>query len=309
MAIVMWGLNESARKNVDEKSEVSFYHYDSETGGYKETRCLAPYEAVWAKVSKKTTWKISAEPVYDLDCQLKPSDSRISGDKALAKSSAENRWTLQAVLADKNGKRDSWNILGASEHPFVADEPPASMGDHVNLTIVENKRSLAKSFKTASDEMEWTLELSASNARDGYLTIEGVENVESLGYRVYVTIDGVTTEMHEGKPLQVSLTSSTKKATVRVARSAGIVAKNVLKGLRSVQVGNQLQVSFDAPESLAGERSKVELLDVKGRVIATVSAKALSGTNAMTTKLPKLGVYILRVRVGSQQLAQRIFVK
>lgn len=103
--------------------------------------------------------------------------------------------------------------------------------------------------------------------------------------------------------------SRSKNAIVRVARSAGIVAKNVLKGLRSVQVGNQLQVSFDAPESLAGERFKVELLDVKGRVIATVSAKALSGTNAMTMKLPKLGVYILRIRVGNLQQVQRIFVK
>ena len=74
-------------------------------------------------------------------------------------------------------------------------------------------------------------------------------------------------------------------------------------------VGNQLHVSFDASEGLAGERAKVELLDVKGKVVATASARTLAGTNAVTMKQPKMGVYIIRVRVGSQQQTQRIMVK
>jgi hypothetical protein len=322
----LFSMNESARKNVDEESEITFWQYDSEKGEYKETRYLAPYEAAWVKVSKKTKWKVSAEPVYvihsvdaskidtvRLDYQKPDENANNSGKSnaksALAKSSTSDRWTLQAILSDKNGKRDSWNILGVGNNPFVADEPPTSMGDHVNLSIVEGKRSLAKSIKSASDETEWTLELSASDAREGYLTLEGVDGVKSLGYHVYVTIDGVTTEMQEGKKLQVSLNSSSKKATVRVARSARVMAKNVIKGLRSSQLGNQLHVSFYAPESLAGERTKVELLDVKGKLWATESAKAIFGTNAVSMKLPKQGVYILRVRVGSQQQAQRILVK
>ncbi len=322
----LFSMNESARKNVDEESEITFWQYDSEKGEYKETRYLAPYEAAWVKVSKKTKWKVSAEPVYvihsvdaskidtvRLDYQKSDENANNSGKSnaksALAKSSTSDRWTLQAILSDKNGKRDSWNILGVGNNPFVADEPPTSMGDHVNLSIVEGKRSLAKSIKSASDETEWTLELSASDAREGYLTLEGVDGVKSLGYHVYVTIDGVTTEMQEGKKLQVSLNSSSKKATVRVARSARVMAKNVIKVLRSSQVGNQLHVSFDAPESLAGERTKVELLDVKGKLWATESAKAVFGTNAVSMNLPKQGVYILRVRVGSQQQSQRILVK
>lgn len=322
----LFSMNESARKNVDEESEITFWQYDSEKGEYKETRYLAPYEAAWVKVSKKTKWKVSAEPVYvihsvdaskidtvRLDYQKPDENANNSGKSnaksALAKSSTSDRWTLQAILSDKNGKRDSWNILGVGNNPFVADEPPTSMGDHVNLSIVEGKRTLAKSIRSASDETEWTLELSASDAREGYLTLEGIDGVKSLGYHVYVTIDGVTTEMQEGKKLQVSLNSSSKKATVRVARSARVMAKNVIKGLRSSQVGNQLHVSFDAPESLAGERTKVELLDVKGKLWATESAKAVFGTNAVSMNLPKQGVYILRVRVGSQQQSQRILVK
>ena len=198
-----------------------------------------------------------------------------------------------------------------SDHPFNAEEPPASMGDHVNLSIVDGKRALAKSFKTASDEMEWTIALSASTNRVGFLSFAGIDGVKANGYSVYVTVDGVTTEMQENSPLQVSLKSSKKTATVRVSKGAPVVAsKNaLLKGLRSTMLGSQLHVSFDASEGLAGERSKVEILDVKGNVVATASARTVFGTNDMTMKLPKMGVYILRVRVGSQQLSSRILVK
>jgi hypothetical protein len=310
-SVDLYSLNESALKDVDEESDVRFYRYNPETGGYAEiledSRYLAPYEAVWAQVSKKMKWEISAKPVFDTaSAKL---EKRFAGKSALAKASTEERWTLQAVLSDKNGKRDSWNILGVGNNPFVADEPPASMGDHVNLSIVEGKRALAKSIKSASDETEWTINLSASGSREGFLSFAGIDGVKSFGYHVFVTVDGETTEMYEGKPLPVSLNSGKKVATVRVARSARVLAKNVIKGLRSTTVGNQLHVSFDASEGLAGERTKVELLDVKGKVVATVSAKTLSGTNAVTMKQPKMGVYVLRVRVGSQQQTQRIMVK
>lgn len=310
-SVDLYSMNESALKDVDEESDVRFYRYNPETGGYAEiledSRYLAPYEAVWAQVSKKMKWEISAKPVFDTaSAKL---EKRFAGKSALAKASTEERWTLQAVLSDKNGKRDSWNILGVGNNPFVADEPPASMGDHVNLSIVEGKRALAKSIKAASDETEWMINLSASGSREGFLSFAGIDGVKSFGYHVFVTVDGETTEMYEGKPLPVSLNSSKKVATVRVARSARVLAKNVIKGLRSTTVGNQLHVSFDASEGLAGERTKVELLDVKGKVVATVSAKTLSGTNAVTMKQPKMGVYVLRVRVGSQQQTQRIMVK
>ena len=321
----LYSMNESALKDVDEESEVRFYRYDPETGGYveilEETRYLAPYEAVWAQVSKKTTWKISAEPVFDTASAKREkriyaypaleSSGKVAAKSALAKASTAERWTLQAVLSDKNGKRDSWNIFGVSDHPFNAEEPPASMGDHVNLSIVDGKRALAKSFKTASDDMEWTVNLSASDSREGFLSFAGIDGVLSFGYRVFVTVDGETTEMHEGKSLPVSLNSSKKTATVRVTKGAPVVAakQSLIKGLRSMTVGNQLHVSFDASEGLAGERAKVELLDVKGKVVATASARTLAGTNAVTMKQPKMGVYIIRVRVGSQQQTQRIMVK
>lgn len=300
-------------KDVDEESEISFYRYNSETADYEETKYLKPYEAVWAKVGKKKNWKVSAAPVFAKATERepqpeKPEGGRMLPKRVLAKASTKDRWVLQAVLSDKNGKQDAWNILGAGNNPFSAEEPPESMGDHVNLSIVEGKRALAKSIKSASDEMEWTVALSASNDRVGYLTLVGIDDVNAFGYHVFVTVDGYTTEMKDGVPLQVLLKSNAKTATVRVAPAAKVVAQNSLKGLRSARLGGKLKVSFETT-GLAGTNARVDLLDMKGHVMSTVNAKTLEGTNALVLDAPKSGLYMLRVRAGSQQQAAKVMVK
>jgi len=300
--------------SADEDAEVKFWRYNAETGGYVDfVEVLQPYEAVWAQVSKKTKWVVSAEPEFDrVDFVWDEIPNEHSSlFRKLAKSSTENKWTLQLALSDSKGKRDSRNLLGVSDRPFVADEPPAAMGDHVNLSILDGKRALAKSIKAPSENMEWTVALSASSDRDGFLEIEGIEGVNALGYQVYVTVDGNTTKMQEGSPLKVRLKSSSKTATVQVTKGTPVVAaKNALiKGLRSARLGNKLHVSFDASESLAGTNARVELLDVKGVVKARVSAKALYGTNALVLDAPQAGFYLLRVRAGSTQKISKIFVK
>jgi hypothetical protein len=289
-------------KDVDEESEVMFYKWNAEEGHYDPVyKSIGPYEAVWVQVSEKTDWKVSADPYF-------PPDAAPLEKRALAKASTKDRWTLQVKLSDKNGKQDSWNILGAGLNPVDADEPPEGMGDHVNLSIVEGKRALAKSIKEASDEMEWTVALSASNDRVGYLTIDGIDGVKAFGYRVFVTVDGNTTEMQDGVPLTVYLKSSAKTATVRVAPAARTVAKNMLKGLRTARLGNRLQVTFDAT-GLAGTNARVDILDMKGHVISTVTAKTLEGANALVLDAPQTGLYMLRVRAGSKQQAAKIVVQ
>ena len=289
-------------KDVDEESEVMFYKWNAEEGHYDPVyKNIGPYEAVWVQVSEKTDWKVSAEPYF-------PPDAAPLEKRALVKAVTKDRWTLQVKLSDKNGKQDSWNILGAGLNPVDADEPPEGMGDHVNLSIVEGKRALAKSIKEASDEMEWTVALSASNDRVGYLTIDGIDGVKAYGYRVFVTVDGNTTEMQDGVPLKVYLKTTAKTATVRVAPAARVVAQNSLKGLRTARLGNRLQVTFDAM-GLAGTNARVDILDMKGHVISTVTAKTLEGANALVLDAPQTGLYMLRVRAGSQQQTAKIVVR
>ena len=319
--VSLYAKNEEAQKGEEDQADIYFLRYDAETGAYLPTSSVGPYEAVWAKVGKKMKWSVSAEPVFPVEVgslqvhpELEPElESRPEKDsllhRTLAKTSTKEHWTLQAVLSDKNGKRDSWNIFGAGLNPFTAEEPPESMGNHVNLSIVEGKKFLAKSIRDFSDEMEWDISLSASDDRVGYLTLEGVDGVKAYGYHVYVTVDGNTTEMQEGVPLQVYLKSTAKTATVRVAPTARVVVQNTLKGLRSARLGNKLQVSFEASNGLAGKNARVDLMDMKGNVVSSVSAKTAEGSNALLLDAPQTGLYMLRVRAGSARQVVKIMVK
>jgi hypothetical protein len=315
-AVDLYSNNPDKIKDVDEESEVSFWRYNAATGDYDSVLTMQPYEAVWAKVTKKMTWNISAKPVFKSENDTTDVDSTEVGDPAnpvllkrvLAKAATKERWTLQAVLADQNGKRDAWNIIGTGLNPFNDEEPPESMGDHVQLSIIEGKRAFAKSIKPFSDDMEWTVSISASTNRIGYLSLVGIDGVKAYGYRVYVTVDGNTTEMQEGVPLKVYLKESAKTATVRVAPANRVVAESSLKGLRMARLGGKLQVSFEAT-GLAGKSARVDIMDMKGHVMATANARAVEGTNALLLDAPKSGLYMLRVRAGSQQQATKIMVK
>lgn len=244
-----------------------------------------------------------------LDKRVALAKSGVKLKRVLAKASSKERWNLQAVLSDKNGKQDSWNIFGAGLNPFTAEKAPTNMGDHVELAIVEGKRSLAKSIRESADDMEWTMAISATNDRVGDLTLVGVDGVKALGYHVYVTVDGNTTEMQEGVPLKVYLKPSAKMATVRVTSAAKMVVQNTLRGLRSARLGDKLQISFEASEGLAGTNARVDILDMKGNVMSMVSAKTVEGANALVLDAPKTGLYMLRVRAGSLQQAGKIVVK
>jgi hypothetical protein len=137
----------------------------------------------------------------------------------------------------------------------------------------------------------------------------GVDGVKALGYHVYVTVDGNTTEMQEGVPLKVYLKSFAKMATVRVTSAAKTIVQNTLRGLRSARLGDKLQVSFVASEGLAGTNARVDILDMKGNVMSTVLTKTVEGANALVLDAPKTGLYMLRVRAGSQLQVGKIMVK
>ena len=141
--------------------------------------------------------------------------------------------------------------------PRDSEEPPAGMGNRVNLSIVDAGRRLAKSVKAlGEDAYEWNVELSATSARVGYLKFAGIDGILASGLRVFVTVDGVTTEMHDGEKLQVMLSTTAKSANIRVAKSARKVVASTLQGLRISQNAGILQVLFDASAGLNGARSR-----------------------------------------------------
>jgi len=213
------------------------------------------------------------------------------------------------VLSDTRGHKDSWNMLGASHNAFTTEEPPEGMGDHVKLSIVEGNRMLAKSVKAPADEQDWTIALSANTERYGELSFKGVDDINALGLKVFVTVDGKTTEMHDGMPLRVLLKPGATVAKVHVGAGMKVVASASLNSLRALQSGTIMNVSFEASDNLAGSRTIVELVNMDGKVVASRNASAVAGMNQVALDAPKPGIYMLRVRAGSQMRAGRVLVR
>jgi hypothetical protein len=292
--------------NVDlsaiEDSDIDMWSWNVESGEYEIPTELQPYEAIWVQVRGPQTIQFPATPKF-----------KKSGTKSLAKVSALKKssdgWTIRAILSDDNGKKDSWNLFGTSSKVSKSDEPPSGMGDYVSLSIVEDGRALARSFRPAAEEMEWTLQLSASSERTAYLKLEGLAEAKSTGNKVFVTVDGKTVEAKDGKAIPVKVGSLKKTAVVRVAPQAKPEVEYAFKDVRFYRSGSAVNVQFVATNGLAGRNAKVELLDISGKVIASLSAVSVDGKNSVNFPAPEGGLYILRIRSGSQNFAQKVILR
>lgn len=308
----------AGQENREEKPELEFWRWNKQTGQYdppEVVKELEPYEAVWVKLNRgpEMDWSLPATPAF---VDFVNEDGEIVHVKSLnkkgvlAKAAGADGWALQVELSDANGKMDSWNMLGAGKAAWDSEEPPAGMGNRVNLSIVDAGRRLAKSVKAlGEDAYEWNVELSATSARAGYLKFAGIDGILASGLRVFVTVDGVTTEMHDGEKLQVMLSTTAKSANIRVAKSARKVVASTLQGLRISQNAGILQVLFDASAGLNGARSRVDVVDTKGSVVATVDFKAVEGSNRLSLEIPCGGLHVVRVVSGSQVALQKVLLK
>lgn len=302
---------------LEENDSVEFWHWNSNTAEYEKNDELAPYEAVWAKVLRGTDieWKLDATPSFDSTVnrngeavQHKP----LERAKVLAKTVGNVGWALQAKLYDGRGHQDSWNVLGVGDSVRKSEEPPAGMGDHVDLSIMESGKRLAKSVKAYESESgyEWEISLSATSEREGYLELYGTDALAAQGLSVFVSVDGKTERMSEGNPLQVTLSPSPKMAKVFVGSAPKVVAhRKALAGLRALQAGSMLQVEFLADAGAGGNPVRVELVDMKGNVVRSVDVKSLTGFNSVALEAPKAGVYMLRVRMGNAASVVKILIR
>ena len=289
--------------NSGKGGDVQFWRWNSANGEYEASSVLGPYEAVWAKVAEPTTWTVSAKPVYEFK-KLGTAMQKA----ALAKAAGDD-WSVRVVLSDEFGKQDSWNFI-ASGKPLDVEEPPAGMGDHVNLSIVEGGKFLAKSAKAPADEYVWNMEVSASDYRDGFLKFEGVSALAAKGLRLFVTVDGKTTEVAEGKSVKVLLKQSSTPVTVRVARSgAAVAAKASLGELRMLQRTGFVDVGFEVPADMAGASVQVDIVSLDGKVVDRSKFTASAGTNLATLAAPHRGFYYVRVRAGSLAAIKKTMIK
>lgn len=297
--------------NVKVPDDLEIVMWDPATGDYAPNRgYLKPFEAAWVRVEKNRKVSVNGDPYFVPDSLA---DAAAAKKRALVKTKNAENWTIRAILADNKGKMDSWNILGMGEAQ-EGYEPPSGMGDIVSFAVKDGKKYLAKSVKAApvssadSAALEWDVLLSASSDRKGKLYFEGLEGIAAYGYHLYVTVDGRTSELTAGDTLAVALKAASTTAKVCVTKEK-LYFRTAVEGLRMVQAGNKLNVGFTATENLDGARMVVDILDMDGKVVSTYSARAASGSNAVSLDAPKSGLYMLRVRVASQQAAGKILVK
>ena len=280
---------------------LELYKWDASTGPVPVS-VLGPYEAVWLPSDTKKTLPVKAEPWFGANLNAKGLQKA-----TLAKATRES-WTLQAVLEDTKGHSDSWNVLGVGEAEERL-EPPAGMGDYVNLSVVEGKKALLKSIKSADDgDYEWNLALSATTDRVGYLKFEGVKALNEIGLRVYVTVDGKTTELGAGDSLRVMLMAAGSTATVRVSASEIQTVASKLENLRFQRVPGALQVGFDVSSDLASASYRVQLVGINGKIAATYRGKSTAGHNTLALTAPKPGLYLLRVTLGGHHAVRKVAI-
>lgn len=281
------------------------YRWNSEICDYDSVapRYLKPYEAIWIHVGSDTVLTLDKTPVFDT-----ATVQSLEKHHALAKANSKFDWSIRASLKDEKGRTDSWNVLGVGDEVKM-EEPPEGMGNHVRLSVMDGRKRLAKSMKAASEEgYTWNLEVSASSDRRGYLSFEGLDQVAAFGYRLFVTVDDRTVELSAGEQMPVALKTTAKSVKVQVVKSEAQLATSV-SGLRMVQQGHMVNVSFNVPSNLAGRGFVAEVSGLDGKMLSSRSGKALSGRNEVSMDFPKSGLYFVRVRVASQQTAGKFLAK
>lgn len=286
---------------------VQFWRWNPKTREYEMPTVLGPYEAVWVKVDRTVVWELDGEPVFDSSL-WEGSLAR----RALAKEGAGDGWEFRVVLSDGRGHRDSWNILGASARDVNREEPPSAMGDHVNLSVLgEHGGRLTKSLKRFAKDgaYEWTLELQAGSESDAFVSAEGVAALQARGLRVFLTVDGKTTELSDGDSLGVRLLPRAREATIRVASAPKAKVSYALDGLSFRQSPGQLQVGFVAGAGLSGSIAKVELLDLQGRVVSSAAFSARDGANSASLRVNRSGIFVARVSVGGHRLVSKVAIR
>lgn len=291
---------------VNPDTSLESFRWNSEVCDYDTTKpwYLKPYEAIWVRVGSDTTLTLDATPVFDTAAVVPPVEKR----RALAKVNNAFDWSIRANLKDEMGRTDSWNVLGVGDEVKM-EEPPEGMGNHVNLSILDGRKRLAKSMKRASEDgYTWNLEVSATSNRRGFLSFDGLGRLSSLGYRLFVTVDDRLVEMFEGEELPVALKSLAKSIKVQVVKSEAQLATSV-SGLKMVQQGGMMNVFFNVPSDLSGRTFVAEIADLDGKKLSSSSGKASSGRNEVSMTIPKSGLYFVRIRVANQQTAGKFLAK
>jgi hypothetical protein len=303
-----------------EGSENPFWVWNAEKRSYKPAENLPPFGAFWVHSDSDAVRAVSTEPVFGKEPVATYGHVEhvvvVSLEKSLRKA-ARGSWSVRLTLKGEDGSEDAWNVVGVGSRDVDVAEPPVGMAPGVNLSISggnDGTRALAKSVRAASampagGSVSWTLAVSSAKPQSALFGVEGLEELDAMGYGAVLVVDGSEHVCVADRPVKLELASTATAAEFRVVPKSALpaVAANSIGKIRFAQSSGGLDVGFEASGALAGARSEVRLLDLQGRTLSRALGKVQSGLNSLSLSVPGHGgVFVLMVKAGSETRSMRI---
>lgn len=280
-----------------ENEEEPFWRWNPETAQYEPVSVLDENAAIWVKTDEAKTLALDVRPVYNVKTEA------ATEDKPVEKSS----WSLRLKLLGENGKADSWNVVGVGSREINIDEPPTAFASGVSLAIVDGNKNLAKAIRNSNENASWNMAFKASNLQRAKVSVDGLEELEKQGFYATLTVDGNTTRLSAKEGVDVTLSTTSKNATLNVLPLGTIAQKSLISNLRYALDGNKMNFTFDIPENAAGKMFEVRLVDIHGKTVSMARENSVSGKNtAMLTKPANSGIYFVRVSLAGSTKQMKI---
>lgn len=303
-----------------EGSENPVWVWNAEKRAYDPVTELPPFGAFWVHSDSESVRMVSTEPVFGKEPVATYGHVEqvavVTLEKSLRKA-ARGSWSVRLALKGEDGSEDAWNVVGVGSRNVDVAEPPAGMAPGVNLSISggnDGTRALAKSVYAASampdgGSVSWTLAVSSAKPQSALLDVEGLEELEAMGFSAVLVTDGKERVCAAGHPVKLELSSRATEVEFRVVPKSALpaVAASSIGKIRFVRSAGGLDVAFEAPAMLAGSSSEVRLLDLQGRTLSRALGKVRPGMNSLSLSVSGHGgVFVLMVKAGSETRSMRI---
>lgn len=267
------------------------WKWDTKNQRYVIANTLDVYEAMWVYTEDNREMALSSEPYF--------ADSASYVGKKVAKKASRDSWSLRLNLEGENGMADSWNVIGLGRHDISLMKPPVAVGEALTLEIKDGNRALAKSIKSNAD-MSWNIELASSIPQVAKLSVAGLNDLEQLGLKAYLEMDGSVVQLSSTEPLDIRLGAATRRAMLKVSSVPVVAMSKGISELRYSVKGENLTVSFLLAEASA-KPSIVTLYDAQGHVLLQKREESYAGLHEVSLHgVRHSGIGILKVSAGGK---------
>lgn len=274
----------------------AFWRWSPEDLEYKPTNVMDVYEGMWIYTDENRDFTIDAKPVF---ASNEDSSDRVAASKSGSLKMNSRSWALRLAVTNENNLGDRWNVVGVGSRKVDVSEPPICQAQELSLAIIEDGRPMAKSIKTNEDELSWNVQMNASYSQRAKFSVDGLEQIEALGYHAALVKRGEVIPVHSGESLDIALDQGRNDAEFKVSARPIVAVANSIGNLRFNANGSRMKVHFNL-ETSNSKHVDVRLVSPNGDVRAAVRDNAFVGEHVVELEKPTMsGIYVLRVSAGN----------